>query len=68
MEMLTSLNPEQITFGGLFIALLVYVIKTNDSREKRYLDTIDTLSTALNGFEDLKEKVTEIHEKVNNNG
>lgn len=68
MEMLTNLNPEQVTFAGLFIALLVWTMKNNDNREKRYLDTIDTLSEALNGFEDLTEKVTQIHDKVNNNG
>jgi BhlA holin family len=50
-------NPEGVTFTGLFVALLIYVMKTNGEREKNYQDTIKELTKALNTFEDLKEKV-----------
>lgn len=59
-------NGEQITFSVLFIAMLLYVIKTNDAREQNYRDTIKELTTALNGFEDLKTAVTEIKTHIYN--
>jgi hypothetical protein len=55
-EMLAK-NPEGVTFTGLFVALLIYVMKTNGDREKNYQETIKELTTALNTFSDLKEKV-----------
>jgi BhlA holin family len=55
-EMLAK-NPEGVTFTGLFVALLIYVMKTNGERERNYQDTIKELTKALNTFEDLKEKV-----------
>lgn len=54
----------EISFAVLFIGLLIYNIKTNDSREKRYQETIATLTSALNGFDDLKETINQIKEKV----
>ena len=59
-------NGEQITFGVLFVGMLLYVIKTNDAREQNYRDTIKELTTALNGFEDLKSAVADIKTKVDN--
>lgn len=41
------LNPQGITFTMLFIGLFVYVIKTNETREKNYRETIDTLTEQL---------------------
>ena len=59
-------NGEQITFSLLFIGMLLYVIKTNDSREQNYRDTIKELTTALNGFEDLKNAVADIKQSFQN--
>lgn len=59
-------NGEQLTFSVLFVWMLLYVIKTNDKREENYRDTIKELTTALNGFEDLKTAVSEIKTKVDN--
>ena len=59
-------NGEQLTFSFLFVGLLLYVIKTNDKREENYRDTIKELTTALNGFEDLKNAVADIKTKVDN--
>ena len=68
MELIQSAltNGEQITFSVLFIGMLLYVIKTNDKREENYRETIKELTTALNGFEDLKTAVSEIKTKVDN--
>lgn len=64
-------NPEQVTFSVLFIAMLVYVIKANDTREKKYQETIKENQEmitgaikALNGYEEVKENVQKIAEKV----
>lgn len=59
-------NGEQITFSVLFVGMLLYVIKTNDAREQNYRDTIKELTTALNGFEDLKSAVADIKQSFQN--
>lgn len=66
MEILQTMlsGSEPVTFAGLFIALLVWVINTNDKRETRYQDTIDKLSNALTDFAELKESIEEIKNKV----
>jgi len=53
-------NPEQITFTVLFVALLVYVMKTNDNREKQYRETIDKLTSHLETVQHIKEKVDKV--------
>ena len=58
------LNAEQITFAVLFVALLVYVMKTNDQREKQYRETIDRLTSSLVILESIEKKVTSIHDKM----
>ena len=66
MELIENMlaNGTELTFSFLFIGLFVYMIKTNDAREQRYQETINTLTTALNGYEDLKEDVLYIRQKV----
>ena len=66
MEIIENLltNGTEITFSILFIALFVWNIRTNDEREKRYQETISTLTSALNGYEDLKEDVQYIRQKI----
>ena len=59
-------NGDQLTFSVLFVGMLLYVIKTNDKREENYRDTIKELTTALNGFEDLKAAIDDIKRKVEN--
>ena len=59
-------NGEQITFSVLFVGMLLYVIKTNDAREQNYRAIIKELTTALNGFEDLKAAIDDIKRKVEN--
>ena len=59
-------NGDQITFSILFIALLLWVINTNEKRETKYQETITALTNAINNFDDLKQSVLEIKEKMNN--
>lgn len=58
------LNGTELTFSILFVGLFIYMIKTNDAREQRYQQTINTLTTALNGYDDLKEDVAYIRQKI----
>ncbi|MBK4853432.1 hypothetical protein CUZ92_1092 [Enterococcus faecium] len=63
LESLLS-NPEQISFAVLFVGLLVWVMKQNNTREERYQDTIDKLTNALGDVETIKSTVEKIHEKL----
>jgi len=40
-------NPQGVTFTMLFVGLFVYTIKTNETREKNYRETITTLTDQL---------------------
>ena len=66
MELIENMlvNGTEITFSILFIAMLLYVIRTNDRREQRYQETISTLTLALNGYDDIKEDVAYIRQKL----
>ena len=57
-------NGEQLTFSVLFIGMLLYVIKTNDTREENYRQTIKELTQALNGFKNKKKTIAEIKRKI----
>ena len=54
----------EITFSILFIGLFIWNIRTNDERENRYQETISKLTSALNGYEELKEDVQYIRNKI----
>lgn len=58
------LNGTELTFSALFVGLFVYMIRTNDKREARYQETISALTLALNGYDDLKEDVAYIRQKL----
>ena len=58
------LNAEQITFAVLFVSLLIYVMKTNDQREKQYRETIDRLTSSLVILESIEKKVSKIHDQM----
>ena len=66
MEALETLlaSGGEITFTALFVVLLWYVMKTNDKREEQYRETINSLSKALSGYEDLKEKINDLYNKI----
>ena len=64
-------NPEQITFPILFVFLLFYTMKTNDKREQRYqytiqenYDIVKNALKALRGYDEVKEDVKKILDKV----
>jgi len=71
-------NPTDLSYAGLFLALLIYVIRSNDKRELKYQETIDTdhevimnnqdtihaMVTALNDNAQLKQDVKDIQAKM----
>lgn len=59
-------NPEQITFAVLFVGLLVYVMKANDTREKQYRETITRLTNALGTMESIEKKIDNISMTLSN--
>lgn len=60
-------NPEQITFTVLFVALLIYVMRTNDTREEQYRETIDRLTSALETVEDIEQKIDSVNKFIYKN-
>ena len=66
MEILESLltNAESISFALLFVGLLVYVMRTNDVRERQYRETIDRLTRALGTLEDMEDKINRMYDKT----
>ena len=64
-------NFEQLTFGALFVAMLVYSMRTNERREQRYIETIaenqETVKNAmkaLRGYDEVKSNTEEILQRV----
>ncbi|MGX6962414.1 BhlA/UviB family holin-like peptide [Vagococcus xieshaowenii] len=58
-------NAGNISFAVLFVLLLVWVMKKNDEREKRYQKMIEDLTSAVSDMQAIKSTVDKIHEKLN---
>lgn len=56
-------NPKEISFAALFFGLFVWVMKTNNSRELRYQETIQKLTEALGDVEIIKSMIEKISDK-----
>ena len=55
IEMMLA-NPEQITFTMLFVGLLIWTMRTNQEREKRYRDREDNLQMVNHDREERYQK------------
>lgn len=52
-------------FGyGLFVLLLLYVLRTTGEREKRYQDLLDKLTEKFNIVENVQDDVKEIKNHI----
>lgn len=49
---------------GMFVCLLLYVLKTTGDREKNYQSTIDKLADKFGVVEDIKQDVEAIKDKM----
>ncbi|WP_313631426.1 BhlA/UviB family holin-like peptide [Enterococcus devriesei] len=61
-------NPESIGFPVLFVFLLVWVMKQNNTREERYLKTIDDLTESLKQVQRIETTVNQIHDRMSEHG
>lgn len=57
-------NATEITFGILFVALLVWMMRKNDEREERYQKTIDNLSELASEIKIIEQAVNEMRADV----
>lgn len=57
-------NATEITFGILFVALLVWMMRKNDEREERYQKTIDNLSELAIEIKIIEQAVNEMRADV----
>lgn len=48
-----------VSFGALFVVLFIWVLRTNDAREKRYLSLLDCYGTQLQKISETLEKIQE---------
>ena len=58
--MLNQIDIQQLSFGALFVWLLMDTNKKNAEREAKYQNIIDNLSVNIAVIEDVKEDVKEI--------
>ena len=62
--MLENIDIQQLSFGALFVWLLLDTNKKNADREERYQRTIDNLASNIAVIEDVKEDVKEIKQII----
>ncbi len=55
-------------FAVLFVALLSWVLKTNNDRENRYISTIDKLGERLAVVERIQDDVVDIKDLLKGRG
>lgn len=58
--MIENIDIQQLSYGALFVWLLLDTNKKNADREAKYQQTIDNLATNIAVIEDVKEDVKEI--------
>lgn len=57
-QILNAIFSENGLFATLFVGLVIWILKTNDEREKRYINTIDNLTTKVS------EKIVKIEDDI----
>lgn len=63
-EEVSKLAVTQGIFAALFVALLVWVLRENNKRENRYINTIDSLAQSVNKIENIKDCIDRLDEKT----
>ncbi len=64
MNELMSIDVSQISFGVLFVWLLIDTNKKNQAREEKYQETIDKLAKNIGVIQEVKEDVEEIRDII----
>ena len=63
-EEVSKLAVTQGIFAALFVALLVWVLRENNKRENRYINTIDSLAQSVSKIENIKDCIDKQDEKL----
>ena len=63
-EEVSKLAVTQGIFAALFVALLVWVLRENNKRENRYINTIDSLAQSVSKIENIKNCIDKQDEKL----
>ena len=63
-EEVSKLAVTQGIFAALFVALLVWVLRENNKRENRYINTIDSLAQSVSKIEIIKDCIDKQDEKL----
>ena len=64
MNELMNIDISQISFGVLFVWLLIDTNKKNQAREEKYQGTIDKLAENIGVIQEVKEDVEEISDII----
>lgn len=64
MNELMNIDVSQISFGVLFVWLLIDTNKKNQAREEKYQGTIDKLAENIGVIQEVKEDVEEIKDII----
>ncbi|NSB17421.1 BhlA/UviB family holin-like peptide [Clostridium beijerinckii] len=64
MDELVKVALQQGLGYGLFVFLLIYVLRTTGDRENKYQSLLDKMTDKFNIVEDIKEDVKEIKSKI----
>ena len=64
MNELMNIDVSQISFGVLFVWLLIDTNKKNQAREEKYQNTIDKLAENIGVIQEVKEDVEEIRDII----
>ena len=64
MNELMNIDISQISFGVLFVWLLIDTNKKNQAREEKYQGTIDKLAENIGVIQEVKEDVEEIRDII----
>ena len=63
-EEIVNLAIQNGLFAVLFLGLLIYLLKDSGKREKKYQQTIESLSKHLDVVEDIEKNIEEIKQTM----
>ncbi len=65
-EQIVNLAIQNGLFAVLFLGLLIFQLKDSSKREKKYIQTIESLNRHLDAVENIEKNVEEIKEDIEN--
>lgn len=65
-EQIVNLAIQNGLFAVLFLGLLIFQLKDSSKREKKYIQTIESLNRHLDAVENIEKNVEEIKKDIEN--